>query len=106
MTDYPQHLYRDGAEFVWEGRSADTVIVRDAAEHETRAAQGWMTAADYIASPPKGNLLDQPARIIKDELSKLSLEDLEGLKAGELAGKTRQSVMTLIEAAIDAKLEN
>ncbi len=106
MTDYPQHLYRDGDEFDWDGRGTDTIIVRDAAEHERKAAEGWLIAADYLASDKAGSLLDQPARIIKDELPKLDLAALETLKADELAGKTRSSVMALIEAAIDAKLEN
>lgn len=105
MSDYPMMLYRAGSAFSWDGKDTDSLIVADGDAHDEAAKDGWQTAADYLAvetSTP--SLLDGSAKEIEPALAALDLAALETLKADEQAGKTRKSVIALIDAAIDAKL--
>jgi hypothetical protein len=45
-TDYPKTLYREGTEFVWDGKPTVSLIVANEDEH--MAADGWKTAAEYL----------------------------------------------------------
>lgn len=104
---YPLALYRDGSEFVWDGRDTDRLVVDGKSAHEAALADGWAEAADFLVSTPSAkSILDGNAKEIAEALPDLSLEDLEKLKADETAGKTRKGVLSLIETAIDEKLKD
>lgn len=40
--DYPLFLYREGSEFVWDGRSVDSLIVNDSDEESAALNEGWV----------------------------------------------------------------
>ena len=40
--DYPLYLYREGSEFVWDGREVDALIVNDEAEEGAGLKEGWV----------------------------------------------------------------
>ncbi len=104
--EFPKTLYRDGSEFVWDGRPTDTFTVESAEEQEIAEGEGWQEAADYAATgtPAEPTLLDKSAKDIEPELAALSIAELEKLKDDETAGKSRRGVLALIEAALEAKL--
>lgn len=107
---YPLALYREGDgrdAFKWDGRMTEMVSVADSEEHEAALADGWSDGADYLASEQQSlSLLDQNAKAIAQVLPELTLDELEALKADELAGKTRKGVLADIDEAIDAKLKD
>lgn len=105
---YPLALYREGDgrdAFKWDGRMTEMLTVADSEEHEAALADGWSESADYLANGAL-SLLDQNAKEIAGVLPELTLEELEALKADELAGKTRKGVLASIDEAIDAKLKD
>lgn len=102
---YPLHLYKAGTEFVWDGKSTDTLIVDDLDAEEVAALDGWQRAEAYLSGEDSPDILDRPAKEIEPALAALTLEELEALKSGEVAGKTRKNVIAMIDAAIDEKLK-
>lgn len=110
MDEYPKMLFRDGAEFLWDGRGTDALAVASAGEEASALADGWKLSADYLASDPakavaEKDILDRTAKEIVEGLPHLTLEELEDLKAREEGGKTRKGVMAAIDAEIEKKLE-
>lgn len=106
---YPIALYREGdgrAAFKWDGRMTEMLTVADSDEHEAALADGWREPADYLGAEQPLSLLDQNAKEIADVLPELTLDELEALKADELAGKTRKGVLASIDEAIDKKLKD
>lgn len=103
--EFPKTLYRDGGEFVWDGRPTDRLVVASAEEQTRAVAEGWREAAEYLqATPGRTDLLDGNAKVIEAALPDMDLDALETLKAAELAGKTRKGVLSMIEAEIDKRL--
>ena len=41
-AEYPMLLYRDGVEFVWDGRPVDSFLVNDADEESAALSHGWV----------------------------------------------------------------
>lgn len=107
---YPLALYREGSgrdAFKWDGRMTEMHSVADSEEHEAALADGWSEAADYLATEQKSlSLLDQNASAIAQVLPELTLDEMEALKADELAGKARNGVLASIDKAIDKKLKD
>ena len=110
MSDYPKAIYRPGDEGEWDGVKMDFGTVADAEDETAALGKGWYLhpsefpgADEPDAAEP--TLLDKNAREIELALPGLSLEELEALKAGETGGKSRKSVLSDIDAAIDAKLK-
>jgi hypothetical protein len=103
---YPLILYKDGSQFVWDGRATDSKAVESAEEHEAALSQGWVEGKDYPnAGKSVSNLLDMSAGKIADLLPTYDLDQLEAYRADEVAGKSRKSVLALIDVAIEEKLK-
>lgn len=103
---YPLVLYRDGSQFVWDGRATDSMTVGNADEHEEARSAGWVEGADYPnAGKAQPNLLDLSAGKIADLLPTFNLEQLEAYREDEIAGKSRKGVLALLDIAIDEKLK-
>lgn len=107
---YPLALYREGdsrAAFKWDGRMTEMVAVDSAEEHELALSEGWADAETYLAATNAPlSLLDSTAKEIAEVLPELTLDELEALKADEIAGKTRKGVLASIDEAIDKKLKD
>lgn len=105
---YPLALYREGDSpnaFKWDGRMTEMVAVESAEEHEIALSEGWAEASDYVGGSSL-SLLDHTAKEISEALPELTLDELEALKADEIAGKARKGVLASIDEAIDKKLKD
>lgn len=47
--DYPLTLYREGGQFIWDGRPTDARTVNDEDEHLAAIDEGWRETAAYLA---------------------------------------------------------
>lgn len=105
-NEFPKSLYRDGDEFVWDGRPTDRLVVASADEQKAAFSEGWVEAVDYpqsVKSEP--GLLDKTAKDIAAAIVDLTLDQLEEYREAEVAGKSRKGVLALFEAAIEEKLK-
>ena len=104
---YPRAIYRpDGDDIEWDHKRFGYGEVNDEEEEAEALASGWyLHPKDFPGENGEPSLLDKNAKDIAEALPGLSLEELEALKADETAGKSRKSVLSEIDAAIDAKLK-
>lgn len=103
-NEYPMMLYRDGTQFRWDGRGTDSLIVADLDDHALAEKDGWQVAADYLSdATPAKTLLDGNAKDIEGALSELDADALKALRADEVRGKSRKSVIAAIDAEIKAR---
>ena len=86
---YPLILYKDGSQFVWDGRATDSKTVETAEEHEAALSQGWVEGKDYPnAGKSVSNLLDMSAGKIADLLPTWRGSD---------CGSARDRIVSLID---------
>lgn len=104
MSDeYPKMLYKPGSEIEWDGAKFDTLIVDSLDAEEAVSADGWKSAAALV-QPEEPSLLDGSAKDIEAALADVETDALADLLDAEKAGKTRKSVIALIEAEIAKRL--
>lgn len=87
----------------------DTIIVADS-ELEDAMAEGWLHAADAIASldavkntGPFAEILDQKVSDIIALFDAMTADELSQMRAAEQNGKTRAGLIAAIDKAIAAK---
>lgn len=107
---YPKLLYRLGTEEEVWGVPVDTLRVADEVAEASAHEEGWSAVEELFDEDGKLreveaaalSLLDGKVADIVAVLPQLTAEELEALKADELAGKTRKGVLEGIEAALAA----
>jgi len=91
----------------------DTIIVADS-EIDDAMAEGWLHAAEAIASldkaaakaGPYAEILDQKVPDIIALFDAMSAEELGDMKVAEQGGKTRAGLISAIDKAIAAKTKD
>lgn len=113
--EYPKLMYRPAAEGhaeeVW-GVMCNLLTVEDADAEAAALDDGWSLTPPSKDAPAPGkgsdatsefSLLDEPLRVIKDQLEALTAEEVDALLTAERNGKTRKGVIAALEEALEAK---